>query len=325
MGNLVINKGIGVKTLNVYLTWVESDRTTYESGEFQITSGKKLYYKDCIEIEVEAEEGYVLDYYSVDGLDVPYNCVGFIRADSKENRYMYNGEVDPVITVTATLPYGAFIDGVAYECYIDTEYGEDEHVTEQCIMNSFWEGTKTKDTTPTIYWEENTSSNRIDLVPDSHYNPTSSGYIEFTTPDSELTSKSINFLIMEAYTSSSSVISTDVKYALCTSDLNRDLYVGSCMDVDDEYQIASGITVLYKNSDTHSLNIPVTSLNPNTTYYLFLWWWRPDDAEYVVSFRSLSQTVIDIEYTPSGSRFLQYIPYIDDGTSWRACVNVQYD
>lgn len=64
-----------------------------------------------------------------------------------------------------------------------------------------------------------------------------------------------------------------IRYALCTSDLNRDLYNNTCEDIiEDEYMITSGVWVNNIISNTSaSKSIPAKWLQSGRSYYLFLW------------------------------------------------------
>ncbi len=69
---------------------------------------------------------------------------------------------------------------------------------------------------------------------------------------------------------------TDVtlRWALCTSDENRGLYVGTTAEVADGNQIASGtveINDVGTAVTTKSFQLPVTKISGGGTYYLFLW------------------------------------------------------
>lgn len=69
---------------------------------------------------------------------------------------------------------------------------------------------------------------------------------------------------------------TDVtlRWALCTSDENRSLYVGTTGEVEDANQIAAGtVTILSVSTavTTKSFQLPVTKITDGGTYYLILW------------------------------------------------------
>lgn len=64
-----------------------------------------------------------------------------------------------------------------------------------------------------------------------------------------------------------------LRYALCTSDENRGLYIGTTEAVEDTNQIAAGTVELTEMDDMalKAFSIPTTKVKSGQTYYLFLW------------------------------------------------------
>lgn len=183
---------------------------------------------------------------------------------------------------------------------------------------------------------------KADVYSDGDY---ITAYITFTTPNFIGTSKYIKFSLptnIKMYVSS-----CNIRYALCVSDTNRDLYCTTANSVDDIYCIESGTVTIIAPSDSvvtsMEFTVPTTGLNSNTAYYLFLWTGcRTDDPNDIiitlepeVGYRnftfalSYNAGIVYIDngtsfesyqcYIDNGTSWDQYIPYIDNGTSWDIC------
>ena len=71
-------------------------------------------------------------------------------------------------------------------------------------------------------------------------------------------------------------LGTDVtlRWALCTSDANRELYMKTTEEVADSYQVGSGtisIPDVTSTSEARKFQVPTTKIKGGNTYYLFLW------------------------------------------------------
>lgn len=95
--------------------------------------------------------------------------------------------------------------------------------------------------------------------------------IKFTTPEFRGVSQQLE---MGLYVYVGVGSEATVRYALCTSDANKGKYMKTTAAVADEYQIAAG-TVSFEGLTTdvekRSFTIETAKLEPDTTYYLFLW------------------------------------------------------
>lgn len=109
---------------------------------------------------------------------------------------------------------------------------------------------------------------------DTYFGKNSSNYypyiLKFTTPSFTGASTSIEFSVYIVRMSGATV---DCKYAICSSDSNKNSYVGKYGNVTDANQIVSGDVTFSGLSGTSnkSFAIDAKGLAPNTTYYLFLW------------------------------------------------------
>lgn len=98
------------------------------------------------------------------------------------------------------------------------------------------------------------------------------GYaLKFTTPDFAGAVESIVFAM-----SMNVGVGSDVtlRYALCSSDSNKNAYAGAVGEVQDENQIATGLVAFEGITSAikqQTITIATTKLRANTTYYLLLW------------------------------------------------------
>ena len=161
------------------------------------------------------------------------------------------------------------------------------------------------------------------------------GYVQkFTIGDFLGASESINFTMLMSIG-----IGTDVtlRYALCSSDANKNSYVGTKNAVVDQNQIVNGtfsLAGLSASVEARTITVPVTGLQPNTTYYLMLW--ASNDTG--VSFKGISSawgnysTDLDYNsglawigddpyqcYVRNGSNWDLCIPHVRDGADWHIC------
>lgn len=146
--------------------------------------------------------------------------------------------------------------------------------------------------------------------------------LKFTTPDFLGVSESLAFSLLL-----NQGMGTDVtlRYALCTSDANKNDYCGTKTAVSDSYQITTGTTKLNDMSSTvvrHTVNVSTAKLKPETTYYLILWAY----SDTGVSLKEVSSAWGDFKvtlaynsglgYIDSGAAAAGYLAYIDNGTSF---------
>lgn len=200
-------------------------------------------------------------------------------------------------------------------------------------------------------------------IPDAHYTIGSVtrsstaepaycvAYFRFTTPYFEGTCK--NILINLATHGTFSAV--PMRYAICKSYANRDLYRNTTLTVSDENQVTSGILSVtsqayeYAEGETTAIGltktellIDTTKLEPNTTYYLFLWaggvgyggayqiGMHANHLSRHTAIVTYYENVTHIDngselkahkcYIDTGDDWIPIIPYIDNGSSWSPCV-----
>ena len=95
--------------------------------------------------------------------------------------------------------------------------------------------------------------------------------IKFTTPTFSGISENIT---LNLYSSIGVGTNATLRYAICSSDSNKDSYLNVNGAVNDSNQISTG-TVTFSDMTSNivekSVSIPTISLLPNTDYYLILW------------------------------------------------------
>lgn len=155
--------------------------------------------------------------------------------------------------------------------------------------------------------------------------------LKFETPSfSGISEKiAINFKAINANTSTTTA---SIRYALCTSDANKDNYKYTNGAVTDSYQIASGTISVSCSSTTgtsNTLSINTSSLSSNTTYYLYFWANGPGISSFRVGTtnnHSVSLTYRhESVYIYNGSSWDKYVPYIYNGSSWDRYVPYIYN
>lgn len=161
---------------------------------------------------------------------------------------------------------------------------------------------------------------------------------KFTTPAFIGASESVSFEIILRI-----AIGTDVtlRYALCTSDANKDLYVGVKTDVLDPNQVTKGIITwngVGSEGETRSIVAHTSALRGDTTYYLMVWAYdgtgvsimAPSsvwgDFSTTLGYNSglvwidTGETSVASQvYIDDGTDYSLYIPYLDTGSSWEQC------
>lgn len=120
-----------------------------------------------------------------------------------------------------------------------------------------------------------------------------------------------------------------LRWALATSDVNRNMYVNTTSEVtseSDSTQVAYGVHQFQgvTASGTNSTIVVETSdLKPSTTYYLYLWGYESDNWLTVYQSKSHSVSVgynSGLVYIDSGNGFDAYVVYIDNSSGWDQCI-----
>lgn len=146
--------------------------------------------------------------------------------------------------------------------------------------------------------------------------------MKFTTPTFAGASESINFNIWMYQGIGTSV---KLRYAICSSDTNKNLYRGTSSAVTDSYQIKAGTVSLSGISSTkecRTITVSTTGLESNKTYYLMLWAYNQTGVELLEVNSAWGSYSVTLGYNDSvvwidtGSKFEAYQCYIDNGTSW---------
>lgn len=149
--------------------------------------------------------------------------------------------------------------------------------------------------------------------------------LRFTTPKFTGVTESLKLTIKVNY---GEVTNPTYRYALCTSDANKEKYAATISDVLDDNQLASGLFkmsgVKSNTATNQTLTIPVTQLKENTTYYIILWGYSTDDSTVEVMEATNHSIIIyynsGLVHIHNGTNFEAYHCYIDNGTSWDLCI-----
>lgn len=146
--------------------------------------------------------------------------------------------------------------------------------------------------------------------------------IKFTTPSFTGISKTLKlkYSAREVYAKNGGHV--ELRWALCTSDDNKDSYVGTGSAVTDSNQVASG-TITHTNATSSYSNweitVSSTSISASTTYYLFLWTKTNNDGySYLMELKGPSNHSFKLE-TYDG------VVHIYDGTDWKTAICWIYD
>jgi hypothetical protein len=116
-----------------------------------------------------------------------------------------------------------------------------------------------------------------------------------------------------------------VRWALATSDVNRNIYVENNNEItqnDDSCQLKSGVYTfqgITTAAANHTLDIETSELKPSTTYYLYLWGYESNNWLTVYYPKNHSVSVAytgGIVYIDDGNELEPYSAYIDNGSSW---------
>lgn len=171
--------------------------------------------------------------------------------------------------------------------------------------------------------------------------------LKFTTPKFMGVSKKITIkLPMNTTHYDYATVSLPLRFAVCKSDSNKDMYRNTHENVPDGNQIVVGewdVTISYNynytNPTYYELDINTIDLQSNTTYYLFLWG-RDVASDYsgayvyyapyisvITEYYESSCRIDDgteikraMCYIDNGDSWLPIIPHIDNGTDWKMCI-----
>ena len=141
------------------------------------------------------------------------------------------------------------------------------------------------------------------------------------------------------------IVDIPIRYAICKSDSNKDMYRHTSSSVSDENQLVSGVFTIPSVSSTsewHEIMINTPKIEPNTTYYLFLWAasdshdtvnrflnytpWMTNEHIVIEYYEHMTHIDTGSEIKPcqcyidNGESWIPVVPYIDNGSSWDICV-----
>ena len=155
--------------------------------------------------------------------------------------------------------------------------------------------------------------------------------IAFTTPDFTGASTKIEFTWENTSVASES---DTIRYALLSSDSNINKYVKTKEDVADDNQITKGLWEEPISTSTKNLTIETNVLDPNATYYLVLWAAeKPSTRNSTIGLSWGDKVTVNLVYEDEsgvvhigadgyccyiedGTKFIEVVPYIDNGTSY---------
>jgi hypothetical protein len=148
--------------------------------------------------------------------------------------------------------------------------------------------------------------------------------MKFKTPKFTGVLESIRFLFdWHIFSNTISHAGVKVRYALCKSDENKDMYIVPYETVEEEHQIITGTQdwALDESIDQdYELLVETRNLQPETEYYLFLW---PRSAPcYMAYVNYTSQLAVEINYNVHsarieiGAELKRCLCYVENGESW---------
>ena len=144
--------------------------------------------------------------------------------------------------------------------------------------------------------------------------------LQFTTPSFTGVSEKIDITFQAVNVA---VTSASIRYALCTSDANKNSYTSTTSDVEDSYKIASGtfsVSCPDVIGTSNTLTINTSTLQPDTTYYLYFWGNGTTTSLFQVGKTSNHSVTLTYDegvvYIYNGSSWDKYAPYIYNGSSW---------
>lgn len=285
--------------------------TLYNATQgYEIQNGTSVRDEYKLLITVSVDNGYVLSYCTVNGVEIEPNSVYTV----------YN---NITIETAAILPV----------VYIDTEFNDYTQHAGDCTFNghAYISGTDNASapsysTTGTKYmgYNANGTPNRAVY------------FLKFTTPNFDGWSEYMRFII--PFSSGGFSSGKIIKYWITSSDSNYLLYAkystnGANTDeiVNDENIVIYGVYTATSTVYEIDLTIPITGLEKNTTYYLILY--APYQGSTLqkslkvptnIIIGSFSDPVIGTHierlpyqcYIDSDDGWDLYIPYIDTDTGW---------
>lgn len=126
------------------------------------------------------------------------------------------------------------------------------------------------------------------------------------------------------------------RYAIVSTDNNKNRYVNTLSAVSDPNQLASGSSYwdyLSSSYEDREITIPCEGLKPNTQYVLFLWahdlsnlalynlpaehWFRIEYDQGLVRIDDGEKILTAVPYIDTGTEWVRAMPYIDTGESWK--------
>lgn len=166
--------------------------------------------------------------------------------------------------------------------------------------------------------------------------------MQFTTPSFTGVCKKLT-INLSAKIQSSYYTTINIRYALLSSDANRDSYKNKLGAIEDSNQISTGIypTMNLTSAYQHfTLELDLKTLTPDTTYYLILWGSsNGTSTNTLTNMNTAENHIIVIHYDDgllyiddgtnlvshqcyidNGTGFDLYLPYVDTGTGWDQCL-----
>lgn len=146
--------------------------------------------------------------------------------------------------------------------------------------------------------------------------------LKFKTPDFIGASES---LTITYYAVKVSGTDPTLRWALCSSDANKVSYYGTAGAVADTYRLASGKvnhTNISSAKKAFTINISIKTLQPSTTYYLYLWGGDTTTASTLITVSATSNHTVTLAYNAglvyidNGGSLEAYQAYIDNGKDW---------
>jgi hypothetical protein len=123
---------------------------------------------------------------------------------------------------------------------------------------------------------------------------------------------------------------SNLRWALCTSDANNASYTSTTEAVTDEYQIASGMVTcenLNSSRKTYLVEIETTQLRSGETYYLLMWASEKTGISVSAVSSGFGDHSASLDYN-AGVVYIAgeaYIAYVRDTSSWDLCIPHIYD
>lgn len=121
---------------------------------------------------------------------------------------------------------------------------------------------------------------------------------------------------------------TRLRWALCDSDENLEMYRGTNGEVADSHQLVTGIVTMENMaSDVYrSIHIETTKVRSGGTYYLFLWGYAPQTAPEYIKVRAPAghtitlSIVSGIVHVKVNGKVISCMPIVKTGGKLMACM-----